>query len=323
MTHTLHFALIESLADNTSQMDAQGYASHATTPYAHTPAGGSPNSSHQLQLPNAQWPLQSVLNLLKPRNIVRNLTNRHLKIVTRLEFNEVGRITHHEDTWGVKEVIEGMIPILGQLYFFERKAVGAVAGVASRVLYGGRRTRDVEEVVLDLRELEMSDGSGAGGNGSVYGNGSESTNNRPRRSSSLYGNSRAPVLSRKSSQIYSSNGVRRCVCLCLSIRDPVGMLTACLFTSSTSTRHSSVYKESRTRSTKTPGSRNLQPPPVPIHRRARPTPRPSRSLRPGPRHPETRPAFRRTIPHRIKPRRRARRPMGCLPIRMARITEAE
>jgi hypothetical protein len=43
---------------------------------------------------------------------------------SRLEFNDVGLIVRHEDTWGLREAIEGTIPFIGLLYAIERRVVG-------------------------------------------------------------------------------------------------------------------------------------------------------------------------------------------------------
>jgi hypothetical protein len=58
----------------------------------------------------------------------------HLKILTRLTFNELGRITYHEDIWGIREAVEGLVPFFGQLYPLQRAGFGMATSLVSRLL---------------------------------------------------------------------------------------------------------------------------------------------------------------------------------------------
>lgn len=44
--------------------------------------------------------------------------------MTRLEFNDVGMVVRHDDMWGLKEALEGIVPLVGLLYPLHRKLVG-------------------------------------------------------------------------------------------------------------------------------------------------------------------------------------------------------
>ncbi|BGP53097.1 hypothetical protein JCM8202v2_000656 [Rhodotorula sphaerocarpa] len=81
-----------------------------------------------------RWPAASLLSALSPRSIASSLSTLHLKVHTRLLFNEEGRIILHEDTWGLKEIVEGVFPLGAHLYAVNRQALGWAASLASRIL---------------------------------------------------------------------------------------------------------------------------------------------------------------------------------------------
>ncbi|GAA5980391.1 hypothetical protein JCM10908_001638 [Rhodotorula pacifica] len=81
-----------------------------------------------------RWPAASLLRALSPRSIASSLATLHLKIHTRLLFNEEGRIISHEDTWGLKEIVEGVFPLGAHLYSVQRHGLGFLASLASRIL---------------------------------------------------------------------------------------------------------------------------------------------------------------------------------------------
>ncbi|GAA5879288.1 hypothetical protein JCM3774_006425 [Rhodotorula dairenensis] len=81
-----------------------------------------------------RWPAASLWRALSPRSIASSLATVHLKIHTRLLFNEEGRIISHEDTWGLKEIVEGVFPLGAHLYAVNRQGLGWVASLASRIL---------------------------------------------------------------------------------------------------------------------------------------------------------------------------------------------
>ncbi|GAA5890291.1 hypothetical protein JCM8208_002768 [Rhodotorula glutinis] len=171
-THTLHISLLPSL-----DSDAAAHAHHAassssgaaahpslrrsisffslpSTPYPQTPSSATMNGggagpdtpgghegifskTHPALGGRDRWPSASVLSMLSPRAIASALTTLHLKLHTRLLFNEEGRITAHEDLWGVKELVEGIFPVVGHLYAVNRQGLGWLARIASRTLLGG------------------------------------------------------------------------------------------------------------------------------------------------------------------------------------------
>jgi hypothetical protein len=61
----------------------------------------------------------------------------HLKmhIMTRLSFNEQGRITHHRDFWDIKDVL-GLVPGLGLAQWISSRLAARGLGLISRYLSG-------------------------------------------------------------------------------------------------------------------------------------------------------------------------------------------
>jgi hypothetical protein len=165
-THTLHISLLPSLdSENAPHPGAGGGAATATpsmrrsysffslpsTPYPQTPSSSYPScppetpaneaahpgifsKTHPAFAARDRWPSTSLLSALNPRTIASALTTLHLKLHTRLLFNEEGRIIAHEDLWGLKELVEGVFPIVGHLYAVNRQGIGWLAGLASRTL---------------------------------------------------------------------------------------------------------------------------------------------------------------------------------------------
>lgn len=69
-------------------------------------------------------------SLFHPRAVLKSLCTIHLRLMSRLEFNDAGQIVRHEDTWGVRETIEGTIPFASLIYALERRVVGYIASWA-------------------------------------------------------------------------------------------------------------------------------------------------------------------------------------------------
>jgi hypothetical protein len=163
LQHTLHIALFPFLDpeyEPSPEMDSEHSSAHRppnalrravsffslpSTPYSQrSPQGGSyvdphaPPALYSKTHPSssARWPISHFISSLMPRNLAISLTTVHLKLTTRLVFNEHGKIILHEDTWGLKEVIEGVFPIASHLYAINRQGVGLFAVLASRVLLG-------------------------------------------------------------------------------------------------------------------------------------------------------------------------------------------
>ena len=63
-------------------------------------------------------------SLFHPRAVLRSLCSIQLRVMSRLEFNDAGLIVRHEDTWGLRETIEGVIPFASLIYSIERRLVG-------------------------------------------------------------------------------------------------------------------------------------------------------------------------------------------------------
>lgn len=63
-------------------------------------------------------------SLFHPRAVLRHLCSIQLRVMSRLEFNDAGLIVRHEDTWGLRETIEGVIPFASLIYSIERRLVG-------------------------------------------------------------------------------------------------------------------------------------------------------------------------------------------------------
>lgn len=51
-------------------------------------------------------------DLIHPHEALSMLLSVEFRVFSRLEFNEAGRIVHHEDTWSVRELLEGTVPFL-------------------------------------------------------------------------------------------------------------------------------------------------------------------------------------------------------------------
>ncbi|UZJ54514.1 hypothetical protein CBS101457_003834 [Exobasidium rhododendri] len=68
--------------------------------------------------------------ILHPRAVLKSLCTIHLRVMSRLEFNDAGHIVRHEDTWGVRETIEGTIPFASVVYALERRVVGYLCSFA-------------------------------------------------------------------------------------------------------------------------------------------------------------------------------------------------
>lgn len=71
---------------------------------------GIPHWSAQGLGRNSIWVL--LVNLISPRRTLRSLFSIELRLLSRLEFNEAGRIVRHEDSWSMREMIDGVFPVL-------------------------------------------------------------------------------------------------------------------------------------------------------------------------------------------------------------------
>lgn len=49
-------------------------------------------------------------SIFHPREVLKGLCSIKLHLMSRLEFNDAGLIVRHEDMWGLREAIEGIVP---------------------------------------------------------------------------------------------------------------------------------------------------------------------------------------------------------------------
>ncbi|GEM06494.1 hypothetical protein Rt10032_c01g0511 [Rhodotorula toruloides] len=190
-THTLHISLLPSLDSEDvprvgaatatpSMRRSYSFFSLPSTPYPQTPSSSYPScppetpanetahpgifsKTHPAFAARDRWPSTSLLSALNPRTIASALTTLHLKLHTRLLFNEEGRIIAHEDLWGLKELVEGVFPIVGHLYAVNRQGIGWLAGLASRTLLKKQPPSTSEAKDEEARLLGMADPAGAKG----------------------------------------------------------------------------------------------------------------------------------------------------------------
>lgn len=82
-------------------------------------------------------------NLISPGRTLRSIFSVELRLLSRLEFNEAGRIVRHEDSWSMRELIDGFFPFLSlctssfanPVYNLERFLMGLITSWLVRVLY--------------------------------------------------------------------------------------------------------------------------------------------------------------------------------------------
>ncbi|GAA6036884.1 hypothetical protein JCM8097_006333 [Rhodosporidiobolus ruineniae] len=152
-SHTLHISLFPSLdtvpPPGGTPRRAYSFFSLPSTPYPQTPSATQASLDLEADLPSkpglyskthpaftaTRWPSQVLLGLLSPRSIASSLTNLHLKLHTRLLFNEEGMIIAHEDVYGLKELVEAL-PVASTVYSVNRQLLSLAAGYASRKLFG-------------------------------------------------------------------------------------------------------------------------------------------------------------------------------------------
>jgi len=65
-----------------------------------------------------------------------------LHVITRLSFNEQGRITHHRDFWDVRDVV-GLVPGLGLFTWISSRVAAQGLSLATRLLRGGNNNTAV------------------------------------------------------------------------------------------------------------------------------------------------------------------------------------
>jgi len=128
--HTLNILFFPGIHDDTTHYHTGSTLSLSTTP----PHPTSPS----LHLPLTPFNIPSPLHL-------------RLHIITRLSFNEQGRITHHRDFWDVKDVL-GLIPGLGLAQWIASRVAARGLGFAGHLLSGGKNTDGASESSTDGSE---------------------------------------------------------------------------------------------------------------------------------------------------------------------------
>lgn len=175
LSHTLHIALLPFLDSSSHPQSSTLHPAHPYyTSFPPTPFSHSPRSAYLLTPRKTESPHLSahLINLLRPTAILSNLTTLNLKLTTKLIFNEMGQVIMHEDTWGVKELLNA-IPMVSTIYAFNRGGLGLLASTLSRVIF--KPTAPREEAMAE--------------DGTIYSGGAGDSNQyiRPLRRASIVG----------------------------------------------------------------------------------------------------------------------------------------
>jgi hypothetical protein len=96
-----------------------------------------------------------------------------LHILTRLSFNEQGRITHHRDIWDVKDVL-GLVPGASFAQWISARLAATSLTIAARLFIGGSKSRQTSSAHagtyaledLDSLRLDLEQGSPSSSNAS-------------------------------------------------------------------------------------------------------------------------------------------------------------
>ena len=80
-----------------------------------------------------------------------------LHILTRLSFNEQGRITHHRDIWDVKDAL-GLVPGVSLAQWIGARLAAATLTVAARLFTGRRKTAESGKTHVGAYASEDLDG---------------------------------------------------------------------------------------------------------------------------------------------------------------------
>ncbi|KDN36918.1 hypothetical protein K437DRAFT_271002 [Tilletiaria anomala UBC 951] len=93
-----------------------------------------------------------VWGLLHPRKALKSLCSIQLRLMSRLEFNDAGMIVRHEDTWGMREAIEGILPFASIIYPLHRRIVGTL------VSFSIAKGFSLRDSIIFRKPLSISDG---------------------------------------------------------------------------------------------------------------------------------------------------------------------
>lgn len=110
----------------------------------------SPASRTSLASPS-QWPIGLVLASLRPSAVLASATSFHIKVQSSIIFNEVGMVVAHEDTYGVRELLESWLPIAREAYRVQRRVLGAAISYVGSALAS---SAEASQVIQQQRQEE-------------------------------------------------------------------------------------------------------------------------------------------------------------------------
>lgn len=145
--HTLHILLLPGI-------HCEGPLSHSVLPSLHD-VGNSPTTFlHPPSFPQTPPPFL-IPSLPIPGTSISLPSPLHskLRIMSRLSFNEQGRITHHRDYWDVKDVI-GLVPGVPLAQWVGTRLAGLGLSYISRLLPSGGTHSTEKEVLRKVDALE-------------------------------------------------------------------------------------------------------------------------------------------------------------------------
>lgn len=122
-------------------------------PFLSSPDSNLLNRANSYSLPETPYHVPTSQH--SPLPLLKSLSTISLNIHTKLTFNELGKITLHEDVIGLRETLTA-IPALGIVYNINRFSIGVLINFAGKV-FGGRKKKVGDEEVVE------------GGNGFGFG----------------------------------------------------------------------------------------------------------------------------------------------------------
>ncbi|WFD35227.1 hypothetical protein MCUN1_002077 [Malassezia cuniculi] len=79
-----------------------------------------------------------LVRFINPRRMLRSLLTIEMRVMSRFEFNEAGRIVRHEDIWSVREFLETFLPFVSVFYYIQRFILGVLTSWAVRLEFRGQ-----------------------------------------------------------------------------------------------------------------------------------------------------------------------------------------
>ncbi|TFK55379.1 hypothetical protein OE88DRAFT_1764747 [Heliocybe sulcata] len=138
--HTFNILILPGLHSDRLAAPTAGRFTHPNTPASSSLALPSSLPHPQPTDPALSVPL---LNVMLPSPL-----HLQLHVITRLRFNDSGRITHHRDFWDVKDLLS-LLPGGSVAQWVGARVVGGALSTISRVL--GISARDEEDARKALR----------------------------------------------------------------------------------------------------------------------------------------------------------------------------